>query len=357
MSEESSMADIPKEELLHLCMKLNKRMQTMETKGKELLKKKNTLQSERDRLLKMIEGTVGSTLSVVSADGDLDLDRIESLYRNAITKAAAASTSSDSTHTPSQPPPESSGSDGNDSKYKDTIKTLEQLMQTKQADLEKATKQLEEVKLHEEEQVVYFQMQLQAAKQREDGLNVDLKNLQLKLSSVQKSLEETEIHVATNRELLQALQSRLIEIEPDLAQAKDKVNTLTVLRMEQDSLIQTLRKDLKNALADKESLSKRMSEVETDKLKYEGNSVKIQNLTDELNRKTEELEQLNVLLLRMRAEAASSERNNAMRVAMLATAEAQVAELKEILSKKEAETQDLVQKISSLQVTVSSLED
>lgn len=334
MADEHSMADIPKEELLHLCMKLNKRMQTMETKGKELLKKKNTLQSERDRLLKMVEGTIGSTVSVLGADGDLDLDRIESLYLSTLAKAA---TSSVLTATPSSDrlASEPAGSEGSDSNvnvqhYKDTIKTLEQLVQSKQADLDKVNKHLDEVKLHQEEQVVYFQMQLQTSKQREDSMNVEVKNMQLKLSSVQKSLEEKEIHVATNRELLQALQARLIEIEPDLAQAKDKVNTLTVLKMEQDALIQSLRKDLKAALAEKDSFSKRIVEVETDKLKYEGNSVKIQNLTDEVNRKTEELEQLNVLLLRMRAEAASSERNIAMRVAMLATAEAQVAELKEV---------------------------
>ncbi|RYY86147.1 hypothetical protein EON63_06220 [archaeon] len=334
MSEEHNMSDIPKEELLHLCMKLNKRMQTMETKGKELLKKKNTVQSERDRLLKMIESTIGSAVSVVSSDGDLDLDRIESLYLSTVAKAAASSTSVVTPST-SQQASEPSVTDGNDSNssiqhYKDTVKTLEQLVQSKQADLDKVNKHLEEVKLHQEEQVVYFQMQLQAAKQREDSVNVEIKNLQLKFAGVQKSLEEKEIHVATNRELLQALQARLIEIEPDLAQAKDKVNTLTILKMEQDALIQSLRKDLKNALFEKDSFSKRIVEVETDKLKYEGNSVKIQNLADDLNRKTEELEQLNVLLLRMRAEAASSERNIAMRVAMLATAEAQVAELKEV---------------------------
>jgi len=32
-TKEKSPADIPKEDLVHLCMKLNKRMQAMETKG------------------------------------------------------------------------------------------------------------------------------------------------------------------------------------------------------------------------------------------------------------------------------------------------------------------------------------
>lgn len=37
---ENSPYDIPKEDLMHLCMKMNNRMQSMEAKQKELLKAK-----------------------------------------------------------------------------------------------------------------------------------------------------------------------------------------------------------------------------------------------------------------------------------------------------------------------------
>ena len=55
---ENNPEDIPKEDLLHLCMKLNKRMQSMETKGQELTKQKTVLLGERRQLLDAIKQRV-----------------------------------------------------------------------------------------------------------------------------------------------------------------------------------------------------------------------------------------------------------------------------------------------------------
>ena len=52
---ENNPEDIPKEDLLHLCMKMNKRMQSMETKGQELSKRKAVLLNERRQLLDAIK--------------------------------------------------------------------------------------------------------------------------------------------------------------------------------------------------------------------------------------------------------------------------------------------------------------
>jgi hypothetical protein len=59
----ASAEDIPKEELMHLCMKMNKRMQAMESKGKELVRRKATLLTERNKLLELM-GT-SSSLSIL----------------------------------------------------------------------------------------------------------------------------------------------------------------------------------------------------------------------------------------------------------------------------------------------------
>jgi hypothetical protein len=48
---ESNPEDIPKEDLLHLCMKLNKRMQSLETKNQELIKSKTISLLERKQLI------------------------------------------------------------------------------------------------------------------------------------------------------------------------------------------------------------------------------------------------------------------------------------------------------------------
>lgn len=74
--------DIPKEELLQLCMKLNKRMQAMETKGKEILKKKNSLQIERQKLLGLIEAVVHVPLQPSPAENDLDFTVVETAWND-----------------------------------------------------------------------------------------------------------------------------------------------------------------------------------------------------------------------------------------------------------------------------------
>ena len=48
---------------MHLCMKMNKRMQAMESKGKELVRRKATLLTERNKLLELM-GT-SSSLSIL----------------------------------------------------------------------------------------------------------------------------------------------------------------------------------------------------------------------------------------------------------------------------------------------------
>ena len=68
--------DIPKEELMTLCMKMNKRMQAMETKGKELVKKKTVLLNERQKLLDLLGGVV-PLLVLPNSENDLDLSAIE----------------------------------------------------------------------------------------------------------------------------------------------------------------------------------------------------------------------------------------------------------------------------------------
>lgn len=74
--------DIPKEELLQLCMKLNKRMQAMETRGKEILKKKNTLQLERQKLLSLLEAVVHVPLQPSPIESDLDFENVEQLWND-----------------------------------------------------------------------------------------------------------------------------------------------------------------------------------------------------------------------------------------------------------------------------------
>lgn len=62
-----------------MCMKMNKRMQAMEAKGKELVKKKTTVLMERQKLLDMLK-TVMPIPILTKDDNDLDFVAIEAAW-------------------------------------------------------------------------------------------------------------------------------------------------------------------------------------------------------------------------------------------------------------------------------------
>eukprot|EP00981_Chlorochromonas_danica_P014294 scaffold7730_cov173-Ochromonas_danica.AAC.9 len=371
-------------------------MQTMESKGKELLKRKNTLQSDRDKLIRLLENALGESL-LPTPDSDLDLVLVENKWNSVILKALhdnhqlslqqqqlsnvssveqtttvlpdLTTTTSDHLPAPLAAPgipltiPTQLESDQTSERiikqeafYKDQISHLESLLTSRQEEVESLKKQVEESKLQYEEQVLYLQMQLQTTKTHEEQLNNEVKTLQGKISFLNKTVEEKDITVASNKEMLQALQVRLIELEPELAQAREKVSTLQIMKFEHDGLINNLRKDLKAALEAHDQLSKKSKEMEERLLKNDGQNAKVAALTEQVSSLTEEVENNKVLIQRLRNEAATNEQNHAMRTAALAAAEAQIEGLQEALGQKEGTLADLVEKISSLQTNLSSLE-
>ena len=66
--------DIPKEDLLHLCMKMNKRMQALETKGAEMSKKHKEIVEEKKSLLDILKTYV--TVPLPAENEALDLAAI-----------------------------------------------------------------------------------------------------------------------------------------------------------------------------------------------------------------------------------------------------------------------------------------
>ena len=68
-----------------MCMKMNKRMQAMEAKGKDLVKKRGTLLMERQKLLDLFR-TVIPVPVLSKEDNDLELDVIEKSWAEFDTK-------------------------------------------------------------------------------------------------------------------------------------------------------------------------------------------------------------------------------------------------------------------------------
>eukprot|EP01038_Epipyxis_sp_PR26KG_P005758 gene5758-7949_t len=414
---EKSPEDIPKEELLQLCMKMNKRMQAMETKGKELLKKKNVLLTERQKLLEIVKSVVTLSPSlIVSDENDIDINEIDSCVKAWDKKrkeyliemkekiqhleAALVNSSNSGNHSATI-----SDNTANDQESIQTTESIEQLLteaQTKNLKLEaeieqfritelnlnsqlhslelhnesrnriidQLTKEIEACKLSYEERVLDLQMQLNSIKSKEDMKEKELLSLRKQIEksnnqiiALQNVTEEKNMSVNSNKELIQALQMRLVELEPELASCREKIkdlernlNASVMLKAESDALLSSLRKDLKVSLDDRDELIKKIKELEEYKVKAEGLLLKMNSLTEQVNTLQVGMEDKISLITRLRAEAQASERNHAMRTAMLATCEAQLEALQLELNAKDETTKEALERVTSLQATLSSME-
>jgi chromosome segregation ATPase len=391
--------DIPKEELLHLCMKMNKRMQAMETKGKELLKKKNSLQNERQNLLKLIEVTVDTSFPT-SPEQDLDISQVEKIWNewdlnrlakmkdyekqvqelktrpvSTITDESAVPPTTDVLNTNESVSNKASASDVTkleieveklkilEKQLKEQLKSQEQLFSEKSTENDNLRKEMDIIKNNCEEKIVYMQMSIHQSKQREEKLTLDLSSLKTDYDKSSKRLEEKEILLQTNKDMLVSLQSRLIEIEPELSSYKEKMkelerrfSSLQLLKYEQDNMINSLRSDCRTVTTEKEKLLMKCKELEDRNAKSDSQNTKIVLLNEEINTLKEEIEEKSSVITRLRSEISTNEKNHAIRVAMLATSEQQVLELKKIIEKKEEENKEFIDRIASLQINYSSLE-
>eukprot|EP00595_Chromulina_sp_UTEXLB2642_P001288 CAMPEP_0196768294 /NCGR_PEP_ID=MMETSP1095-20130614/42571_1 /TAXON_ID=96789 ORGANISM="Chromulina nebulosa, Strain UTEXLB2642" /NCGR_SAMPLE_ID=MMETSP1095 /ASSEMBLY_ACC=CAM_ASM_000446 /LENGTH=354 /DNA_ID=CAMNT_0042137661 /DNA_START=977 /DNA_END=2038 /DNA_ORIENTATION=- len=130
----------------------------------------------------------------------------------------------------------------------------------------------------------------------------------------------------------------------------------SLLKLEQEALINNLRKDLKHAFEVKEDLTKKISDLEEYRLKTEGQLVRLAALSDQVNQLQNNLEDKNSLITRLRTEAQTNERNHAMRTAMLATCESQLEILKSELILKDKNSQDSLERANQLQHKINELE-
>lgn len=236
--------------------------------------------------------------------------------------------------------------------------------------MEALQKDLEAMRLSSEEKVVHFQMQLNQSKTREEAKSNELQTMKSELEKLMSRVgtlsnvkEEKETLLEHNKEMIVALQSRIMEVEPEVVQLRDKVkdherrySALQLLKVEQDNVLGATQRELKNAIAEKEALLQKVHDLEETRVKSESQSVKLTTLGEEINNLKEEIEEKSAIIMRLRTEAQTSERNHAMRTAMLATCEAQVETLQKELATKDETTKDALERVSSLQISLAALE-
>jgi chromosome segregation ATPase len=213
-------------------------------------------------------------------------------------------------------------------------------------------------------------MQQHAYKSREESCvkeMTELRELSERLSGqcagLRLKLEESDISGKSAREVCQALQGRVVILETESVQLKEKLReadrqaaSLTATTREQDVALVALRKETKSCSDSREEALKHLQALEDYPIMTEGQLMKMAGQAEQLNALTSELEDKSSLITRLRSEAQANERNHAMRTAMLATCEAQVESLRSELTAKEVTVQEALGRMHVLQTRLASTE-
>lgn len=205
---------------------------------------------------------------------------------------------------------------GVESYLKTQITTLEGVISAKNAEIESIQKELETNKTTFEEKIVYLQMQLTSTKDQATSKDKEsaqhkavTDKLHAQVAALQRSIEEKDLSYNSNKDMIQALQSRLIEMEPELVANREKIaqherhaTAQAMLKAEQTSLINSLRNDLKNNLDESEGARRRVKELEEFKVKAEGQLLKLASLTEQAQEYKSVIEEKDSLITRIRNE-------------------------------------------------------
>ncbi len=253
---------------------------------------------------------------------------------------------------------------------KQQLGALEAALAEKNKMVEDLRKEAESSRLVFEEKLLFLQMQSNAQRGKETDREKEgaaqrkqIEKLGAQLTALQQLNEEKDMSVRSNKEMISALQGRLIELEPELAQARDRLREIerhsgaaTMLKAEQDALVNSLRKDLKLTLEEREESQRRVRELEEYRVKAEGQLLRMAALAEQVGTLQSGIEDKTSFITRLRTEAQASERNHAMRTAMLATCEAQLEALQLELAAKEATTKEVVDRVTALQTALAASE-
>ena len=107
---------------------------------------------------------------------------------------------------------------------------MEGVIVSKNAEIDTLQKELEQNKITFEEKIVHLQLQMNSAKGKEEERGKDslahkatVDKLNAQIAALQRLIEEKDLSYKSNKDMIQALQARIIELEPELAQCRDKL--------------------------------------------------------------------------------------------------------------------------------------
>lgn len=202
-----------------------------------------------------------------------------------------------------------------DSALKEKYSKLEETIRNKNDRLAKFQIDIDTANAQTEEKVLYLQMHINNVRTKDDARDKETASLKSDVNSLRQVVIDRDHTVGGKSELIETLQNKIFEIERDLDHTRDKMkesernlSAMLLLKAEQESLLMTLRRDLRSASSTKDDSVKRIKELEEYRLKAEDAMIKVTNLSEKLTSLECGIEEKTSLITRLRAESQVAER-------------------------------------------------
>jgi chromosome segregation ATPase len=399
---EKNPSDIPKEELLQLCMKLNKRMQAMEGKAQDYAKKYKQCLVDRSLLIDLIKASLSAEVELPENDSldidtlkdawlhQLNLDRghaknleAELRYLKQHSKPPAVDSADPS---PARPAIEEEAEElwgvkeelksakVDNERLTQSLKSLrtnfhslELSLREKSSRVDQLQSTLDQERASHEEDLVFLRMQLLKAQEGavgEGGAPPSLDSLQQSLAERELEVSRLQQQVSVLHEVKAADSSRVEGLESELQTCRERIKEAerncgasTLLKAEQDALLASLRRDLKSALGSKEESQRRVKELEEYRVKAEGQLVRLMEHKERLVTAEAQLEESQALVTRLQTQLHTVERNYATKTALLAASEEKCEELRSEGHAQQHSLLEVVERMSVLQTQMAAAEE
>jgi len=243
------------------------------------------------------------------------------------------------------------------------VASQEAELKEKTAKMQHYLRDLEDSRGKHEEALMYLQMQLNSFKTKAEIAENELKNTAGKVTQLQSHADSSSGVLKAHEQEISILKKQITDHEFKYAKLREhttevekNINMMNLMKAEQDNLYNTFKREAKAAVEAKEELVGKVKELQAENsrlAKENADKSELLQLVASLKQQVQEQEAQST---RWRQESTQNERSHAMKTAMLATAEVHIENLKKELVVKDDTTKEALERVSLLQVRLSSAE-
>ena len=379
--------DIDKSDLMQLCMKMNKKIKSLEAKLKESDSISASLLSERSEIVGAIKAHIPISIPVPpstlrassSSTGDdtfsrMDIKKLqdgvgtwiqmqENEKRELLSRVSTIDGDGDDgvqSGVDSNRTRALASKEAESKSLRDNVSYLENILADQEASFVSERTRMSESNDSLQETV----KKLEGDLARFEKMKTDMEALSEKNARMMVELEEKELAEVNQKEMLHFLQNRLNEIDSEHANLLEEkkgfssqLSSHQVLKAEQEALLSSLRESLQQALENNSQLEAEVVLLRVFKEKNTDKTEAFNSLSEESDELRDKIAELQALNTRLRQEAEKSSQNHAMRTAILASTEGELEQAREEIKSKEEEFAKALKHAESLAAEVKQRED